>query len=110
MRNSGAHETKDLAKQIALLRSQLDDIAETIDGTKNGLLDRGQEALEDTLQSARDLIAKYSDGAKAMADNAVRLKQKASDTLVHQTEERPLTTLAAILSIGVLAGWLLRRR
>jgi ElaB/YqjD/DUF883 family membrane-anchored ribosome-binding protein len=109
MRNS-AHEAKDLAKQIALLRSQLDDIAETLDGTKDGLLMRGQEKLEDTLQSARELIARYGDSAKAMADNAVRLKQKASDTLVAQTEDHPLTTLAAILGIGMLAGWLLRRR
>jgi hypothetical protein len=27
-----------------------------------------------------------------------------------QTEERPFTTLAAILGIGFLAGWLFRRR
>jgi ElaB/YqjD/DUF883 family membrane-anchored ribosome-binding protein len=109
MRNS-AHESKDLAKQIALLRSQLDDIADTVNGTKDGLLHRGQDALEDTLQSARDMIAKYSDSAKAIADNAVRLKQKASDTLVEHTEDHPLTTVAAILGIGMLAGWLLRRR
>jgi ElaB/YqjD/DUF883 family membrane-anchored ribosome-binding protein len=111
MRNSaGGHEAKDLAKQIALLRSQLDDIAETLDGTKEGLLHRGQEALEDTMQSARDLIAKYGDSAKAMADNALRLKQKAGDTLVAHSEDHPMTTIAAILGIGMLAGWLLRRR
>jgi ElaB/YqjD/DUF883 family membrane-anchored ribosome-binding protein len=109
MRNS-AHESKDLAKQVALLRSQLDDIAQTIDGTKDGLLLRGQDALEDTLQSARDMIAKYGESAKAMADSAVRLKQKAGETLVEHTEDHPFTTVAAILGVGILAGWLLRRR
>lgn len=110
MRNSGGYETKDLAKQIALLRSQLDDLADTVNGTSDTLLHRGEEKLHDTLRSARELIGKYGDSAKHMAEEAVRLKQKASDTLVHQTEEHPLTTVAAILSIGFLAGWLFRRR
>jgi ElaB/YqjD/DUF883 family membrane-anchored ribosome-binding protein len=110
MRNSGGYETKDLAKQIALLRSQLDDIAETVNGTSDTLLQRGEEKLQETLRSAREVIGRYGDSAKHMADEAVRLKQKASDTLVAQTEERPMTTLAAILGIGFLVGWLFRRR
>ena len=110
MRNSASPESKDLAKQIALLRSQLDEVAETLNGTGDSLIQRGQETMKETLRSARELIAKYGDSAKAMADDAVRLKNKAADTLVQHTEERPLTTLAAILGIGFLAGWLLRRR
>jgi hypothetical protein len=39
----------------------------------------------------------------------VRLKNKATDTLIEHTEARPLTTLAAIVGIGFLAGWLFRR-
>ena len=109
MRNS-AHEAKVLAKQIAVLRSQLDDIAETVNGAGNGLFHRGEENLEEALRSARELIARYGDGAKHMAEEAARLKQKASDTMIAQTEERPFTTLAAILGIGFLTGWLFRRR
>ena len=111
MRNSATHhDGKDLAKQIALLRTQLEDLAETVNGTKSSLIGRGEEVLEDTLRSARELIAKYGDTAKSMAQDAVKLKDKASDTLVEQTEARPLTTLAALLGIGFLAGWLCRRR
>ena len=114
MRNSATHDAKDLAKdltkQIALLRTQLDDLAETVNGTGSTLVGRGEEVLEDALRSARDLIAKYGDSAKAMARDAARLKDKASDTLIEQTETRPFTTLAAIAGIGFLAGWLFRRR
>jgi hypothetical protein len=77
MRNAATHDAKDLAKQIALLRTQLDDLAETVNGTGNSLLHRGQETIEDGLRSARELLAKYSDTAKGMADNAVRLNRAA---------------------------------
>ena len=58
---------------------------------------------------ARELIAKYGDTAKAVAKDAARLRDKAGDTLIEHTEARPFTTLAAILGIGFLAGWLFRR-
>jgi ElaB/YqjD/DUF883 family membrane-anchored ribosome-binding protein len=111
MRNSATHhDGKDLAKQISLLRTQLEELAETVNGTKSSLIGRGEEVIEDTLRSARELIAKYSDTAKSMAQDAAKLKDKASETLVEQTEAHPFTTLAALVGIGFLAGWLCRRR
>jgi ElaB/YqjD/DUF883 family membrane-anchored ribosome-binding protein len=110
MRNAAGTDAKDLANQIALLRSQLEELAETVNGGGKTLLHRGEEALDDTLRSAREVIAKYGESAKAMAEDAARLKQRASDTIVHHAEERPFTTLAALAGIGFLAGWLLRRR
>jgi ElaB/YqjD/DUF883 family membrane-anchored ribosome-binding protein len=112
MRNSATqqHDGKDLANQVALLRNQLEELAETVNGTKSSLIGRGEEVLEDTLRSAREMIAKYGDTAKAMAQDAAKLKDKASDKLVEQTEAHPFTTLAAIVGIGFLAGWLCRRR
>ena len=107
MRNSAAqYDGKELSQQIALLRTQLDDLAHTVNGTKNTLVGRGEQVLEETLHSARDLIAKYGESAKTMAKDA---KDKAGETLIHQTEEHPFTTLAAIAGIGFLAGWLCRR-
>ena len=111
MRNSATHhDGKDLSKQIALLRSQLEELAETVNGTRHSLIGRGEEVLEDALVSARELIAKYGDQAKSMAHEAVRLKDKAGEKLVEHTEAHPFTTLAAIVGIGFLAGWLCRRR
>ena len=111
MRNTATQQNgKDLAKQIALLRSQLEELADTVNGTRHSLIGRGEEVLEDTLHSARDLIAKYSDQAKSMAHEAARLKDRAGEKLVEQTEAHPFSTLAAIVGIGFLAGWLFRRR
>ena len=102
MRNSGTHSGKELAKEIARLQTQLEDLAETVNA-------RGGEVAEDSLRSARELIAKYGDTAKSMADDAINFKDKASARLIEHTEARPLTTLAAIVGMGFLAGWLFRR-
>jgi ElaB/YqjD/DUF883 family membrane-anchored ribosome-binding protein len=109
MRNSATHSSKNPAKEIALLKTQLEQLSEAINGTGSSILARGEEALEESLRSARQLIAKYGDTAKAVAQDTVKLKEKAADTLIEQTEARPLTTLTAILGIGFLAGWLCRR-
>ena len=109
MRNSATHNGKDLAKEIALLKAQLEDLADSVNGTGNSIVARGEEALEETLRSARELIAKYGDTAKAFAKDTAKLKDRATDTLIEHTEARPLTTLAAIVGIGFLAGWLWRR-
>lgn len=109
MRNSATQSTKDLAKEIALLRDQLDELAGTVNGAGSSLVARGEEAIEETLRSARELIGKYGDTAKAVVQDASMLKDKAGDKLIEHTEARPFTTLAAIVGIGFLAGWLFRR-
>ena len=55
MRNSATHSGKDLAKEIALLKAQLDDLSDSVNGAGNSIVERGQEALEETLHSAREL-------------------------------------------------------
>ena len=109
MRNAATHNGKDLAREIALLRQQLDNLADTVNGTGSSIVARGEAALEETLKSARELVAKYGDTAKAIAHDTAKLKDKATDTLIEQTETRPLTTFAAIIGIGFLEGWLCRR-
>ena len=104
------HTGKDLAKEIAVLKSQLEELADQMSGTGQSLAARGEDVIEDTLKSARALIAKYGDTAKSVAQDTVNLKNKATDTLIEQTEARPLTTLAAIVGIGFLAGYLCRRQ
>ena len=110
MRAASQTNGKDLAKEIALLKTQLEELAESMNGTGQSIVARGEEAVEDTLKSARELIAKYGDTAKAIADDTISLKNKATDKFVEQTEARPLTTLAAVVGIGFLAGWLCRRQ
>lgn len=107
---AASHNGKDLAKEIALLKSQLEDLTDSMNGAGHSVVARGEEAIEDTLRAARELIAKYGDTAKAMAKDTIDLKNKAADRLIEQTEARPLTTLAAVVGIGFLAGWLCRRQ
>ena len=110
MRNAATHNGKDLAKEIALLKAQLEELTESVNGTGNSIIARGEEAVEETLRSARDLIAKYGDTAKSIAQDAIKMRDKATDRLVEHTEARPFTTVAAIAGIGFLAGWLFRRK
>jgi hypothetical protein len=109
MRNAATHDGKDLAHQIALLRQQLDDLSDSVNGKGSSIVSRGEAALEETLKSARELVAKYGETAKAIAHDTAKLKDRATGTLIEQTETRPLTTFAAIIGIGFLAGWLCRR-
>jgi ElaB/YqjD/DUF883 family membrane-anchored ribosome-binding protein len=109
MRTASHHNGKDLAKEIALLKTQLEELTDSMSGTGQSIAARGEEAIEETLKSARALIAKYGDTAKAVAQDTISLKNKATDTLIEQTETRPLTTVAAIIGIGFLAGYLCRR-
>lgn len=106
---TASHNGKDLAKEIALLKSQLEELTNSMSGTGQSIAARGEEAIEETLKSARALIAKYGDTAKSVAQDTINLKNKATDTLIEQTETRPLTTVAAIIGIGFLAGYLCRR-
>src|ERR1700719_1971521 len=109
MRNSATHNGKALAREIALLKVELEELSDSVNGAGNSSVERGQEALEETLRSARELIANYGDTAKSLVHDTANLKNKATDTLIEHTEARPLTALAAIIGVGFLAGWLCRR-
>ncbi len=66
-----------MAREIALLKQQLDDLADSVNGTGSSIVARGEAALEETLKSARELVAKYGDTAKAFARTPRKLKDKA---------------------------------
>jgi hypothetical protein len=83
MRNAATHSAKDLAHEIALLKRQLDDLSSSVTDSGESILTRGEAVLGTV--------------------------KKAKDTLIEQTEMRPLTTLAAVAGIGFLAGLLYRR-
>jgi ElaB/YqjD/DUF883 family membrane-anchored ribosome-binding protein len=110
MRAASHANGKDLTKEIAMLKAQLEELTESMNDTGQSIVSKGEEAVEDTIRAARELIAKYGDTAKALAEDTISLKNKATDKLVEQAETRPLTTVAAIAGIAFLAGWLCRRQ
>jgi ElaB/YqjD/DUF883 family membrane-anchored ribosome-binding protein len=83
MRNAASHSGKDLERQIALLKKQLNDLSSSVTDTGESILARSEAVLGPV--------------------------KKAKDTLIAQTETRPLTTLAAVAGIGFLVGLLCRR-
>ncbi len=74
---------------------------------------RSKQAIDHAIETAQDFIDEYADSA---ADMAARLTKKtaqareaATDSLVEAVETRPLATLAALLGLGFIAGYLCRR-
>lgn len=111
MRNAATrHNGKDLATEVAALKAQLEELAESLNGTGNSVVARGEEAIEEAIAAAREIIDKYGSEARKVARDSIELKDRAATALVETTEARPLTTLAALLGIGFLAGYLCRRQ
>ena len=82
MRSSATH-SGNLANEIALLKKQLDELSSSATDSGESFVARGEALLADI--------------------------RNAKDSLIAQTEKRPLTTLAAVAGIGFLAGLLYRR-
>ncbi len=121
MRANGTSQHKDLVKEINALKGQLkklssaleDEAHEGVDRAVGAIEARSKRAIDSAIEAAQDFIDEYADTA---ADVAERLTQKtaqvreaATGSLVDAIEARPLGTLAAILGLGFLAGYLCRR-
>ena len=103
MRNGHtAHAAKDLQKELKALKARLNELAESIgeDASEAG------GALADGVKVARhygeDLLDTALDSAKSLGDTAAK-------HVLTQIKERPMGTLAALIGIGFLAGYLCRR-
>lgn len=112
---------KDLVKEIAALKAQLKKLsaameAEATDGVSRavGAIEtRSKEAIDSAIEAAEDFIGDYADGARdavaAISKKGAELRDSATDSLVETVRARPFGTLAAIVGIGFLAGYLCRR-
>ncbi len=123
MRTNGTsqHSHKDLVKEINALKVQLKKLSVALEAEANegvshamGAIEaRSKQAIDNVIETAQDFIDEYADSA---ADMAARLTKKtaqareaATDSLVEAVETRPLATLAALLGVGFIAGYLCRR-
>ncbi len=124
MRGNGitGHATnKDLVKEIAALKTQLKKLssameAEATDGvsrTLGTIETRSREAIDKAIDAAQQFIDGYADNASdavsALAKKSKQLRDTATDSLVETVQARPLSTLAAVIGIGFVAGYLCRR-
>jgi ElaB/YqjD/DUF883 family membrane-anchored ribosome-binding protein len=124
MRANGltAHNpSKDLVKEINALKAQLKKLSSAmeseahdgVDRAVNAIQNRSKQAIDDAIESAQDFIDEYADSARdkveALSKKSAELRDKATDSLMDTIQNRPLGTLAAIIGIGFLAGYLCRR-
>src|SRR6185437_2997586 len=125
MRANGLSRTqrssKDLVKEIGALKSQLKklssameaDASDGVNGAISAVQSKSRAAIDDAIEAATAFIDEQTDHARDMADSALEkateARDAAADTLIKTVKERPLTTLAAVVGIGFLAGLLCRR-
>jgi ElaB/YqjD/DUF883 family membrane-anchored ribosome-binding protein len=125
MRANGLSRTqrssKDLVKEIGVLKSQLKklssameaDASDGVNGAISAVQSKSRAAIDDAIEAATAFIDEQTDHARDMADSALEkateARDAAADTLIKTVKERPLTTLAAVIGIGFLAGLLCRR-
>lgn len=120
MRNGTAPAipSKDLIKEINALKAQLKRVSDAMANDASDALEavenKGRETLDETIEAAQRFIDGYADAAKDTADRVARksaaMRDDARDSLIETVQGRPLGTLAAVVGIGFLAGYLLRRR
>ena|SRR5665213_1643682 len=125
MRANGMSRTqrsgKDLVKEISVLKSQLKklstameaDASDGVNGAISAVQVKSRAAVDDAIEAATTFIEEQTDHAKDIADSAIEkateVRDAAADSLIKTVKERPLTTLAAVVGIGFLAGFLCRR-
>ena len=125
MRANGMSRTqrssKDLIKEIGVLKSQLKklssameaDATDGVSGAVSAIQLKSRAAVDDAIEAATSFIEEHADNAREMADSAIEkgmeMRDAAADSLIKTVKERPIATLAAVVGIGFLAGFLCRR-
>src|SRR6478672_8670153 len=119
MRNGTAHAipSKDLTKEINALKAQLkrvsDAMANDASDGMNRAIDavesKGRETIDDAVDAAQRFIDDYTDTASKLARVSGQVRDSAADSVVETVQARPFATLAAVVGLGFLAGYLCRR-
>ncbi|MEI7872149.1 MAG: DUF883 C-terminal domain-containing protein [Alphaproteobacteria bacterium] len=116
-----ANSSKDLVKEISVLKAQLKKLSSSIEkdasnGLNGALSDiqaKSKETIDEVIETAQAFLDDYSDSAKettkALMAKSAKLRDDATEALVETVKERPLATLATVVGIGFLAGYLCRR-
>lgn len=116
-----ANSSKDLVKEISVLKAQLKKLSSSIEkdasnGLNGALSDiqaKSKETIDEVIETAQAFLDDYSDSAKettkALMAKSAKLRDGATEALVETVKERPLATLATVVGIGFLAGYLCRR-
>jgi ElaB/YqjD/DUF883 family membrane-anchored ribosome-binding protein len=112
---------KDLVKEVTVLKSQLRKLSAAMEAdAKDGVNDavsavelKSRAVIDDALEAAQAFIDEQSENAREATDatleKAAKMRDAAATSLIETVQARPLTTLAAVVGIGFVAGLLCRR-
>ena len=113
--------SRELLREINALKAQLKKISATLeaDATEGvsravGTIEsRSKEAIDDAIATAQNVIDEYAENAKeyatALGRKSEQIRENAANSLIENVQARPLGTIAALVGIGFLAGFLCRR-
>lgn len=113
--------SKDLVKEINALKAQLKrlsaamehDATDGVNRAIGAIEGKSKEAIDGAIEAAQSFIDDYTEQAKDAADTlakkSMQMRDSAADSLVETVQARPFGTLAAVIGIGFLAGYLCRR-
>ena len=113
--------TKDLVKEVTVLKSQLRklsaameaDAKEGMNGAVSAIELKSRAVIDEALEAAQTFIDEQTENARDLTDatleKAAEMRDAAAESLIETVKARPLTTLAAVVGIGFVAGLLCRR-
>ena len=122
MRGNGLSiPSKELVKEINALKAQLkrvsdamaSDAADGVNQAMDAVSSKSRETIDDAVDAAQRFIDDYTDTAKdaagKLASRSGQIRDSAAESLLETVQARPFGTLAAVVGIGFLAGYLCRR-
>jgi ElaB/YqjD/DUF883 family membrane-anchored ribosome-binding protein len=123
MRGNGhSLPSKELVKEINALKTQLKRVSDAMasdasDGVNRAIdavESKSRETIDEAVEAAQRFLDDYTETAKDTAGKLARkssqMRDSAADSLVETVQARPFGTLAAVIGIGFLAGYLCRRQ
>ena len=85
------------------------DAKDGVNGALSAIELKSRAALDEALEAAQSFIDEQSENASAALEKTAELRDAAADSLMETIKARPLATLAAVVGVGFLAGFLCRR-
>ncbi len=113
--------SKELVKEINALKAQLKRLSAAMENDAHDGVNRAigaiegksKEAVDGAIEAAQGFLDEYAeqakDAASTLAKKTMQMRDSAADSLVETVQARPFGTLAAVIGIGFLAGYLCRR-
>lgn len=103
MRNGHtAASARDVQKELKALKARLNELAESIQDDAGEAAGIVSESTKMAKHYGEDLLESALDSAKSLGDTAAK-------HVLSSIKDKPIGTLAALLGIGFLAGYLCRR-